>query len=226
MRYVTPALLVCAAIGCATLRKERIDKYYARSGLLTFIAMQNIDRRCPLVGLPSEAVRVSFGRPNRVEAVAADSSAPSLRWVYELARPGPVISVVLRRDTVVAWSANSRQVWRKVPVPPGYEWPRTKASALNAYLARHPDTPDGLVYAMARGCPQPGMTTEMLEATWGPPPIIYSVRRGDVHRLRWIYRWGVEGQNTQLEFEADSLVEGRDCGDVTGYRGPPECNIP
>jgi hypothetical protein len=228
VRLLAQVAVACALVGCAGLRQDRIygyySRYYVRTGSLpTFFAREAIDRRCPLVGLPAEAVRLSFGRPDLIEPLDPDSNGSSQRWVYDLARPGPVISIIVHDDTVAAWSANSRAVWRKVPAPPGHEWPSTKASELNAFVERHPDTPDGIVYAMARGCPQPGMTLEMLQATWGMPPRTDSVGPIGSRRLRLIYVFGLEGQNYQLEFAGDSLVGGRECGFYSSPTDPPEC---
>ena len=229
MRLACQFALLCAVAGCAGLRQDRIYGYYSRyyvrtRSLPAFFVREAIDRRCPLVGLPAEALAVSFGRPNHVAYVGRDSEASAQQWVYDLARPGPVITVLLQDDTVAAWSANSRILWRTVPAPPGYEWPRTKASALNAYLAAHPDTPDGVVYAMARGCPQPGMTLEMLQAMWDAPTRSDSVGPAGSRRLRRVYRFGLEGQNYQLDFEADSLVGGRECAGHPSAFEPLECD--
>jgi hypothetical protein len=209
-RHHALAVMLAGLASCAgTLRELRLERYLRSSGDIGLLASEAIDRRCPLPGLSAEALLLSFGRPPNSEA--ADSSGAS-QWIYVLRQGGPVVRITVANDTVRTWDINARADWGKVPAPPGSEWPRPRAQAVNAYLEIHPETADRQVYAMARGCPQPGMTPGMLEASWGRPALVDSVLRKGHSRIRLIYGFGVEGQNTQFEFESDSLVLGRSCG--------------
>ena len=220
MRSLWLFCLTAIAACAGSIRERHLSNYSRANPGLTFLAWQSIDRRCPFPGLSSAALRVAFGPPSDV-----DSGPSSVRWTFVLKRPGPVVNVTLSDDTVVGWTANDRNVWRKVPAPPGgFDWPRSQARVVNEYLAQHPSTSDAETYAMARGCPQPGMAPSMIAAMWGEPTLVDTVHSDDGVRVRFTYGFGVEGQSTQLEFARDSLVRGRYCGWPTNQQS--ECALP
>jgi hypothetical protein len=220
IRSLWPFSLALIAACAGTIREGHVTKYFRANPGLPFLARESIDRRCPFPGLSSAAVRMAFGRPSEVD------SGPSLvRWTFVLKQPGPIVNITLSDDTVIGWTANDRYKWRKVPAPPGgFDWPRSQPRVVNAYLAEHPATSDAETYAMARGCPQPGMAPSMIAAMWGEPVLVDTVQREDGVRVRFTYGFGVEGQSTQLEFTRDSLMVGRYCGWPTEL--PPECRLP
>lgn len=219
MRILLPLSLLALTACAGAMRSERVWDHIRAHPDLTYLAQQAIDRRCPYPGLSSASLRVAFGEPT-----AVDSGASSVQLTYVLKRPGPIIEVTLVGDTVAAWSANDRGIWRTVPAPPGgYDWPRARERPVNAYLEQHPTTTDAETYAMARACPQPGMPLQMVSAMWGSPTITDTVDRGDGPRTRFVYGFGIEGQSIQLEFRRGSLHLGRNCGWPAAE--PLECHV-
>src|SRR6185295_7766309 len=149
-----------------------------------------IRARCPLVGLSARAIRVSFGTPQDRD------SAPGgvARLTYELGKAAPVIKIDIAGDTVLKWEVSDYQTWSSVPSPPGYQWPVASTTRVRDYVLAHPETDARLVYAMYRACPQPGMTRDMLVASWREPRAVDTGQVAGRTQVRLTYGYGVEGQ--------------------------------
>ncbi len=200
---------LATSAGCAAgLRNDQIDHYISHYGIASYLQLEAIQARCPLVGLPEGALRASFGRPRSIDSSAAGVA----RWTYQFADDAPRLELAVAGDSLQSWRVDPYVKWRRFPMPAGYHLWRGSEGAARAYLVAHPETDPRFAYGIMATCPMPGMTPQEVVAAWGRPAVVATARPGEPDWLRYTYGFGVEGQGDEVVFLAGRLVAARPCG--------------